>query len=291
MTSIMQRVNESTSIPIAHREPRKRPRTRKPTTTTMSTATTTNTAKRVVASSILIVASTFPLACQAWTTASRSIHTKPYETLSSAPSVVVDYPLFSLSDLRMSASGDLKMSLSSLDLKMKQQPQAPTMFLSDRFFPAATLSASPATERNRHSAAEENSSHDQRRQQQLYLQQNRSRKRRGVLGFDVFELEAHSQKSHGSSSSSTSTSPSQVDLKSWSRQENFFPNSHNSFAAPFAATSTTVSASSLRSSSLAWLPWIPTKSQILSLKLTELKEACGQRRLVKVRKQKRKKET
>jgi len=31
----------------------------------------------------------------------------------------------------------------------------------------------------------------------------------------------------------------------------------------------------------AWFPWIPTKSQIMSLKLTELKEACSQRGLFK----------
>jgi hypothetical protein len=33
----------------------------------------------------------------------------------------------------------------------------------------------------------------------------------------------------------------------------------------------------------AWFPWIPTKSQIMTLKLKELKEACSQRGLTKVR--------
>jgi hypothetical protein len=51
-----------------------------------------------------------------------------------------------------------------------------------------------------------------------------------------------------------------------------------------ATTSTTTTATGFLQESLpAWFPWIPTKSQIQSLKLNDLKEACSQRGLSKVR--------
>lgn len=43
-----------------------------------------------------------------------------------------------------------------------------------------------------------------------------------------------------------------------------------------------VAASLFRKSSLAWLPWIPSPTQIRSLKLLELKQACAERGLKKV---------
>ena len=44
-----------------------------------------------------------------------------------------------------------------------------------------------------------------------------------------------------------------------------------------------VPSSLFKKSSLAWLPWIPTLSQIQGLKLVELKQACAERGLKKVR--------
>jgi len=43
-----------------------------------------------------------------------------------------------------------------------------------------------------------------------------------------------------------------------------------------------VASSLFKKSPLAWLPWIPTLSQIQSLKLSELKQACAERGLIKV---------
>ena len=37
-----------------------------------------------------------------------------------------------------------------------------------------------------------------------------------------------------------------------------------------------------KGSSLAWFPWIPSRTQIMALKLTELKQACAERGLKKV---------
>ena len=48
-----------------------------------------------------------------------------------------------------------------------------------------------------------------------------------------------------------------------------------------AATAMSMSSSSLQYTLPAWFPWMPTKSQILSLKVIELREACSQRGLLK----------
>jgi hypothetical protein len=168
--------------------------------------------------------------------------------------------------------------------------------------------------------------------------------RRGILGFDVFELQAtrHSEsvsaadleeeeEENGSpntffrtplSSSRTSSSSSasffvhpgvevededsmedndeqveSADFFSWSNA----PLSTKAagaaataaanrafFAAPTATASSSLLSTTHESSSSslvlpAWFPWIPTKSQIQSLKVNELKEACFQRGLLKVR--------
>jgi len=124
-----------------------------------------------------------------------------------------------------------------------------------------------------------------------------------VLGFDVFELHA---KRHDSSASEEH----QVPAASADQSEALFPapgltwkNSPLSTTANYgeasspAATQSTNVASSTGSSSQrnggvrllrysspllpAWFPWIPTKSQIMTLKLKELKEACSQRALTK----------
>jgi hypothetical protein len=168
--------------------------------------------------------------------------------------------------------------------------------------------------------------------------------RRGILGFDVFELQAtrHSESvsaadleeeeeeengspnsffrtplssSHRTSSSSSASffvhpgvevededsmedNDEQVesaDFFSWSNA----PLSTKAataaaaanrafFAAPTATASSSLLSTTHESSSSslvlpAWFPWIPTKSQIQSLKVNELKEACFQRGLLKVR--------
>ena len=84
--------------------------------------------------------------------------------------------------------------------------------------------------------------------------------RRGVLGFDLIESQSTSQRGTSSSSSSSSSS-----------------NESESYA-------TTATASPLLPLPEPVLfPLIPTKAQIMSLKLKELKEACSQRGLIKVR--------
>ena len=262
--------------------------------------------KVVVASSTLAVASLLPLSSYGWSTTTASSRRISFSSrISSVAGGVIYDPsnpislLESSSTSSLSTVSDLKMSF---DLRMRQQqlqkqkqhssPRPPSMFLGDQLFssPSTILSSSPYIERvqkQRSLGSDIDPSSSQKQQHQ----------QRGVLGFDVFELEAHSTRSNAS--------PSQVDMKTWdsnnSQQEGgtFFPapSGWNSYtAAPFLETSSTVSfsrgASSLSSSKFVptrtatlapeRLPWIPTKEQIQSLKVTELKEACGQRSLIKV---------
>jgi len=79
--------------------------------------------------------------------------------------------------------------------------------------------------------------------------------RRGVLGFDLIESQSTSQRGTSSSSSSSNESES------------------------YATTTTASPLLPLPEPVL--FPLIPTKSQIMSLKLKELKEACSQRGLIK----------
>jgi hypothetical protein len=72
-----------------------------------------------------------------------------------------------------------------------------------------------------------------------------------ILGFDITALNSHS-----------------VDSSKW--------NAGNALddSSPLKNT--------WKRSSLAWFPWIPSRTQIMSLKLVELKQACGERGLRKV---------
>jgi hypothetical protein len=64
-------------------------------------------------------------------------------------------------------------------------------------------------------------------------------------------------------------------------------NSHSVDSSKWNAGNALVDESSLlkntwKRSSLAWFPWIPSRTQIMLLKLVELKQACGERGLRKV---------
>eukprot|EP00980_Cylindrotheca_fusiformis_P003655 scaffold818_cov136-Cylindrotheca_fusiformis.AAC.21 len=140
------------------------------------------------------------------------------------------------------------------DMKMLQDQPSVTMLLDNERFPYA-ISPTPSSLNRRRVAAGDPA----------------DKERDGVLGFDIF---------------STPASRSKVDLETW--------NAGNSDATSNSSNSGLVwnsnaqkdipTSSSPRLSTLpAWFPWIPTKSQIGSLKVNELKEACGQRGLLKDR--------
>jgi hypothetical protein len=223
------------------------------------------------------------------------------------------------------------------------------MFLAGQFSPtAASFVASSGVEYNCRAprSGTDNSDSLTNSIPQLIQQQQQ---RRGVLGFDVFELDAvrtvGGDMEEGKSSSvhqmqqqrrSTSTSRlqisrSNVDMDVWNKngeffsdgdqerdrtvtsstEQRFFPapglnrinspvsvasagsssysslGSHSTFNVVTSSTKGFSSPSSpvrlLQHSLPAWFPWIPTKSQIESLKVNELKEACMQRGLAKVR--------
>jgi len=120
-----------------------------------------------------------------------------------------------------------------------------------------------------------------------------------VLGFDVFELHAKRPQSWSSASEEAPAASALGD------SESYFPapgltwknsplsNENQDREGSTATQSKGVTTGSgprnggvrlLRYSSPllpAWFPWIPTKSQIMTLKLKELKEACSQRGLAK----------
>ena len=101
------------------------------------------------------------------------------------------------------------------------------------------------------------------------------REERRVLGFDVFSLDAASPRSS-------------VDLDTWNGGErsssSFFAEEDTFFPSPGLAWNSNAPTIKVLPNQLpAWFPWVPTKLQIASLKVIELKAACGQRGLPKVR--------
>jgi hypothetical protein len=113
-----------------------------------------------------------------------------------------------------------------------------------------------------------------------------------VLGFDVFAL--HATKDGGEETQSDDAeSFFPVPGLTWTNSPLSTGNEpEETSSAPKAAA--TIAASSgppnvgvqiLKNNSPllpAWFPWVPTKSQIMTLKLKELREACAQRGLAKV---------
>lgn len=114
-----------------------------------------------------------------------------------------------------------------------------------------------------------------------------------VLGFDVFAL----QSTKSPESPSAASSGEQEEYPGGLTWQNLpLPNTANDNLE--AATASSLAAIQNRSNNNnggvrllkyddspllpAWFPWIPTKSQIMTLKLNELKEACSQRGLTKV---------
>jgi hypothetical protein len=142
------------------------------------------------------------------------------------------------------------------------------MFLNHRFSPAATLLSSPPVNNHR-SGVIESANTGNRKQQPRSSSTNDNERR--VLGFDVFSLEA--------------TRRSNVDLETWKNGETRGgDNDANFFPAPGLSWNSNAPTIRLLPNKIpAWFPWIPTKSQIQSLKVVELKAACDQRGLVKVR--------
>jgi hypothetical protein len=206
----------------------------------------------------LVVASTS--LSHAWSSTS-SIGEKPQ------PALHLDYHSLASPSDRQNILG-ISMSI---DIQ-RQQQSFPTMFLSHRFSPAASLSASPHAQRRViDSTTRENWLQVQHRQPQSL-----DCRERRVLGFDVFSLDA---------------TRSKVDLDSWKSADSY-KESHGDaafFPAPGLAwnsnSPTITAARSLRllpNTLPAWFPWIPTKSQIEFLKVSELKEACAQRVLARV---------
>ena len=178
----------------------------------------------------------------------------------------------------------LRMSASS------SSGSPPSMLLRDDFFFPASSKTLAASECDRRGVDGGNS-----------LQSSESSvliKREGrVLGFDVFEL--HAKRSESSSGEELSNDPEAFYLApglTW--QNSPLPNTANDNLAAAAAAASPAAIIQpkgrsnnnggvrlLRYSSPllpAWFPWVPTKSQIMTLKLKELKEACSQRGLTKV---------
>jgi hypothetical protein len=171
-------------------------------------------------------------------------------------------------------NSDITMSSSMCNVQMKlPQPRVPaTMFLHPRFGASFSplLSKTGATIAPGAAGLNQKTSADQRR----------------VLGFDIsFPIVSSSSSQTESSSSARAASKSNVNLETWngpaSNQIDFLP--------PFAGlqwNSNNAEEKSLLVGTItlpAWFPWIPSKSQIQTLKVIELKEACAQRGLRKVR--------
>jgi hypothetical protein len=155
-------------------------------------------------------------------------------------------------------SDPLTMALNS-DIKMQDQNSL-TMLLDYQRFPSVISPTSTPFDRRRLGG------------DRAEIEKLKERKNVGVLGFDIFTTQA---------------SRSSVDLETWNGNNDVASFSFNSGLAWNSNAQKDVPLSSslrLQQSILpAWFPWIPTKSQIQSLKVRELKEACNQRELVKVR--------
>lgn len=159
--------------------------------------------------------------------------------------------------LPISSDRQSKMMMAALGLQMKQYQQGfPTMFLNQRFGSSATLSLSPPIQHRRNGRIEHNTKQQSR--SSIFDDGNRQ-----ILGFDVFKLGAASR--------------SNVDLQTWKNGE-----IRGDEAPGLSWNSKATTISFLPNKLPAWLPWVPTKSQIQSLKLAELKAACSQRGLARV---------
>lgn len=149
-------------------------------------------------------------------------------------------------------SDPLTMALG-YDFRM-QDINTPTMLLDGQRFPTIISPSSGSVDRRRAAGEQPEKIYEKRKE--------------GVLGFDIF---------------TTRASRSKVDVETWNGRSDVAHGGlvWNSNAQKDVPTSSSLR---LRQSALpAWFPWIPTKSQINSLIVRELKEACRQRGLPKVR--------
>jgi Tfp pilus assembly protein PilF len=127
-------------------------------------------------------------------------------------------------------------------------------------------------------------------------QQPRKLARRGVLGFELRHSKNESSSSSSSSLPTTSDSNEDADttqgLLTWENAplspttttSTMIRNRRESSSSSGATSSATVAASGgvrLVHSVPVWFPWAPTKEEIMTLKLKELKEACSERGLMK----------
>ena len=127
-------------------------------------------------------------------------------------------------------------------------------------------------------------------------QQQRKLARRGVLGFELRHSKSESSSSSSSSLPTTSDSNEDADttqgLLTWENAplspttttSTMIRNRRETSSSSGATSSATVAASGgvrLVHSVPVWFPWAPTKEEIMTLKLKELKEACSERGLMK----------
>ena len=194
----------------------------------------------------------------------------------------------SLADQPTIPSSELLSSRYLVPSKTKQNnnlltmsSSAPSMLLKDDFFfPLSTQSLATSEHVRRGQIVDQGNS--------LMKSQTQNDREGRVLGFDVFALQ--STKSPETPSASASGEEEYPGL-TW--QNSPLPNTANDNleASSLAAIQNRGSNNNggvrllkYDDSPLlpAWFPWIPTKSQIKTLKLKELKEACSQRGLTKV---------
>lgn len=160
--------------------------------------------------------------------------------------------LFNLGELRIIDAWSSSPTCTLNTQQQQQQKKSISMFLNNQLFPKGTLLTSTPTDRR---PVDVDDDFDADRQGR-------------VLGFDIFESPA---------------TRSNVDMETWRNDftldsnSGLIWNSNGQTAAP--QTPVKVFSDILPQ----WFPWLPTKAQIQSLKVTELKEACHQRGLVKVR--------
>ena len=160
--------------------------------------------------------------------------------------------LFKLGELQIIDAWSSSPTCTLNTQQQQQQKKSISMFLNNQLFPKGTLLTSTPTDRR---PVDVDDDFDVDRQGR-------------VLGFDIFESPA---------------TRSNVDMETWRNDftldsnSGLIWNSNGQTAAP--QTPVKVFSDILPQ----WFPWLPTKAQIQSLKVTELKEACHQRGLVKVR--------
>ena len=189
--------------------------------------------------------------------------------------------------VKENSNNALKMAVSPPG---SQQPVGPSMLIGDDFFfPISSRTA--RTSPDSVSIGAGNSA------------QSEEKSREGrVLGFDVFELQAKKSESiagdeapipgNNSESLFSSSELTWQNLPLSTTAKDADSTSPASTQLTHVPTSLTTGSGQrnggvrlLRYSSPllpAWFPWIPTKSQIMTLKLKELREACSQRGLAKV---------